>query len=145
MADEEATYLQQRVDTQSKWYGDHADRERVMFYTIKTAQIVATAIISIGSFFKYPSIISACLGVLIVAMESLLQLSQCHEYWLRHRSIQLRLDSERSLFKGLAGPYAAGEPFKILVQRVEALLSSDTEVWIKQEKMAQTQPEQNKQ
>jgi Protein of unknown function (DUF4231) len=144
MADAEATIME-RIDKQSKWYNDHANRERIMYYTIKTAQILATAIISIGSFLKYPSIISGCLGVLIVAMESVLQLSQCHEYWLRHRSVQLRLESEQSLFRGRAGPYAvAGDPLKALVERAETLLSSDTEGWIKQEKTEQTQSDKDK-
>ncbi|HEY2555561.1 MAG TPA: DUF4231 domain-containing protein, partial [Diaminobutyricibacter sp.] len=64
-------------------------------------------------------------------LEGAQQLFQWHDNWIRYRITATSIASQRSLYTARAGDYATGDPVPLLVERIEALATSETTSWAK--------------
>ena len=71
------------------------------------------------------------LRVLVAVIASLLGLLHLEEHWIKYRATAESLRREKLLFLTQTEPYDKGDAFHLLVQRVEALLSTENTEWVR--------------
>jgi len=124
-----------RLEDQLKWYENESVRCKRMFKRLKTGTLAISVSIPLNAAFatRYPAIIGVITGVMgasIALLEGLQQLNQYHQNWITFRSTAEALKHEKFLFLSTAGPYAvAGNPAALLAERVESLVTQETEKW----------------
>ena len=69
-------------------------------------------------------------GVLIVALEGLLSLYKYKETWLQYRMTAEMLEREKLFYLTGAGAYKDNKNFQSLVDRAEAIMSSENKSWL---------------
>ena len=77
--------------------------------------------------------VTAVLGAAVVVLEALQHLNQWHHNWITYRSTCEALQHEKFTFLELAGPYEGADPKtarRLLVERTEALISTEHSKWI---------------
>jgi hypothetical protein len=129
----------QRLDAQIQWY-DHKSREAQQYYKgTKFVVVVASATISIVALLGL-NLVTAILGALIAICETMQHLNQWHHNWITYRSTCEALRHEKYTYLERADPYDDLEDAaarKLLVERVESLISTEHSKWIaSQEKAA---------
>jgi len=77
----------------------------------------------------YLKIIVGLLGLVIAAITAVLGLYQFQENWLEYRTTCETLRHEKYLFLAKASPYNKEEPFLLLVERIEGLISKENTNW----------------
>jgi hypothetical protein len=132
----------ERLDDQIEWYDRHSARQRRFFYFLKVVTIVAAASIPLLAVISpnsgWDKIVPSLLGGLIVVIEGIQQLFQLHDSWILYRSTCESLRSEKYLYLGNAGPYAAAQnPHALLAERVESLVSQEMASWISSQQSSQ--------
>lgn len=130
----EEDYLKNRIDDQINWYNAKAHTNKNYHYTSKALIIIISSIIpliagiEIDSRFK--NIILGLLGTSIAVLTGLTALLKFQEKWSEYRMTTEAAIQEKILFQTLSGPYdKQPEPFKLLVKRVENLLSKEHDHW----------------
>jgi hypothetical protein len=133
----------ERLDNQIRWYDIHSGRQRRSFYSLKVVTVVAAAIIPLLAVIlpdgHLNKIVTSLLGALIVVIEGIQQLFQLQTNWTLYRSTCESLKSEKYLYLGEAGPYAAAAqtPHSLLAERVEALISKEVVGWTSSQRASQ--------
>ncbi len=132
----EEEYLKIRIDDQIDWYNRKSKLNKNYNLRSKACIIICSALISAISGFSFDfsptlkSILLGGLGTLIAVLSGLSNLLKFSEKWAQYRTTAEALTQEKMLFCTLTGPYAGvKEPFKILVERTEALLSKESSSW----------------
>jgi hypothetical protein len=120
-----------RLQEQQAWYNDHANRARIMYWTIKVIQLVLGASIPVVAGLHAPAAVTGSLGALIVVLEGVQQLFQYHDNWIRYRMAATALAKEGNLFQARAGDYSTGNPLALLAVRTEAITSDEATAWLK--------------
>ena len=124
----------ERLDSQIEWYNRKSDSSKRWYATLKTLQMLMTALIPLTSIFGGESAgkCAAVLGALAIVSEGLLQLWRHHENWINFRSTAEALKHEKYLFSAHAGPYAdlENKEIRVLAERVEGLISQESGRWI---------------
>src|SRR6058998_1988739 len=132
MAPEE--YIEQRLSDQIGWYDRKSSTYQRWFKRLRFAEIVAAATIPFLSGFAGDSfpikIAIGVLGVLVAVVASLLGLLQLQEHWIEYRATAESLRKEKFLFLTQTDPYDKDDAFRLLVQRIEALLSKENTEWV---------------
>ena len=127
-------YIEQRLDDQIIWYDRKSAANQLWFKRLRFAEIVAAAIIPFLSGFAGGSLLIkiaiGALGVVVAVIASLLALLRLQEHWISYRATAEALKTEKFLFLTQTQPYDTGDAFRLLVQRVEALLSKESAQWI---------------
>lgn len=135
-----------RLEDQIAWYDRKSGLNKKLYKNLKALQIVVTAAIPLTSIFlegKSPAQFAAILGAMAVIAEGLLQLWRYQENWIGFRATSEALKHEKFLYLANAGPYAvaadAGQAAKHevgrkLAERVEALISRESAIWIDSQK-----------
>lgn len=77
------------------------------------------------------SIIVGILGVIIAVATGLMALNKYHENWIEYRKTAESLKHEKYLFQTQSGVYEKDKAFKLLVMRVESILSKENNQWVK--------------
>ena len=134
----EPSLVEARVASQLAWYQRHAGYSRVWYLTVKVVQLVLAAGVPVAVAVSAPTWLTASLGATIVVLEGAQQLFQWHDNWIRYRITATSIASQRSLFAVRAGDYANGDPVPLLVERVEALATSETTSWAKASQSSET-------
>jgi len=130
MADTDPTM--ERLDEQISWYSRKSRYNRRAYKWLKGIEIIAAALVPLASGLGAPAALTGSLGVLIAALEGLLQLNQYHQNAISYRSTCESLKHEKYLYLAKAGPYAGGDDAQAhvrLAERVEALVSQENEKW----------------
>ena len=134
----EDEYLQKRLEDQIAWYNKRSWANKQAFMTLRTVEIVAAAFIPLLSgYVRQPSplqLIVGILGLVVAVIAGLLGLFQFQENWVTYRSTAEALKHEKFLYLTRAEPYDAGEPFRLLVQRIEGLISEEQAAWVQYSK-----------
>jgi len=129
----EETYIQQRLDDQIKWYDTKSMKAQRSYKRLKSLEIAMSAVIPLLIGFiedwKVWSTIIGVLGVLITGIEGWLSLTKYHENWIEYRSICETLRHEKYMYLTRTGVYDADHPFKMLVERVESIISKENVNW----------------
>ena len=120
-----------RLQGQQAWYNDHANRARIMYWTIKVIQLVLGASIPVVAGLHAPAALTGSLGALIVVLEGVQQLFQYHDNWIRYRMAATALATQGNLFQARAGDYSTGNPLALLAVRTESITSDEATAWLK--------------
>ncbi len=127
-------YIEQRLSDQISWYDRKSSTNQRWFKRLRFTEIVAAATIPFLSGFSGDSlpikIAIGALGVLVAVIASLLALLHLQEHWISYRATAEALKTEKFLFLTQTQPYDTGNAFHLLVQRVEALLSKESNQWM---------------
>ena len=127
-------YLKERLEGQIDWYDKKSIKSQNWFKRLQVIVIVASATIPFLSGFMdettlYLKIVVGLLGLTIAAATAILGLYQFQENWLEYRTTCETLRHEKYLFLTGAAPYDEDEPFLLLVERVEGLISKENTNW----------------
>jgi Protein of unknown function (DUF4231) len=120
-----------RLEHQIVWY-DKKSMSAHHWYTLtKVAEVLCAAMVPFMA--KVDVTVTALLGATITVLEGLQHLSHWSENWITYRSTCEALKHEKYSYLGGAGVYEgkpAEESKRILVSRVEALISTEHAKWI---------------
>ncbi|WP_257207894.1 DUF4231 domain-containing protein [Bacillus toyonensis] len=129
----EETYIEKRLDDQINWYDTKSSDCQKRFKRLRTSVISLSASIPffvgfISDFEFFEEIVSA-IGVIIIILEARLGLTKYHEKWIEYRNICETLRHEKYMYLTRTGVYAIESPFKLLVERVENVISRENVNW----------------
>jgi hypothetical protein len=121
----------QRLEQQIQWYDTRSMSSQFWFKRVKITEVICAAFVPFTSFIN--SYVTAILGVIIVLLETLQHLYQWQHNWVSYRSTCEALRHEKYCYLGHAGPYDGANDEtakKVLVERVESLISTEHSKWI---------------
>jgi hypothetical protein len=126
-------YLNDRLDRQIKWYSKKAtvnkrlnNWSRILMIVMGTAITIVTQV-DIETNIK--SIVLTLIGSSVALLAGLSGILKFQEKWMTYRSTAEALRQENFLFKAKAGPYDNTDAFKILVTKVESIISNENSSW----------------
>lgn len=132
---EQETYLKERVEDQIEWYNKKSGWNQQRYRTYKTAVIILSVFVPLGAGFIEQGglvlrIAVGVAGAIIAVLEGLVSFNKYQEKWLEYRQAAEHLIRERLLFQTGSGPYReAGDPFRLLVERVEDFTAGENQQW----------------
>jgi len=133
MAMGEAEYLKQRLDDQINWYGEKSLANQAAYKRLRLIEIIAAASIPLLAGYShdywYVGITIGVIGLIVAVLAGIVSLYRFQENWSEYRAVAESLKQEKYLYLARAEPYDGDQPFELLVQRVEALLKSETTGW----------------
>ncbi len=153
MSEQLPPYVSERLDNQISWYGKKSAYNKLRFRICQLIVIVASAVIPIinlgipltGSSPYQALGITAILGGVITIVTALSQMDTYFETWVLYRTTAEALKRERFLYINNAADYSAlSEEVKnkLLVERIEAMLSSENSKFLSLQQHARQQSEQ---
>jgi hypothetical protein len=126
-------YIQQRLDDQIEWYDKKSMKAQKRYKRAKGTVITLSASIPlcVGFIpeFKLWATIVSIIGVVITGIEGWLNLAKYHENWIEYRNICETLRHEKYMYLTKTGVYDSQDEFKILVERVESIISKENLNW----------------
>lgn len=130
----EKEYIKNRLENQIDWYDSKSISNQKMFKKLQIFQIVAAATIPILVTYVNDTsnllrIIVASLGSSIAIVSGIIGLYKLQENWLEYRTTCESLRHENFLFLTKTEPYNVENPFPLLVNRVETLISKENTNW----------------
>jgi Protein of unknown function (DUF4231) len=137
----------ERLESQIRWYDQKSGSAQRYFKWGRYFVIAASATIPIVALLEY-NVVAAVLGGLIAINEAIQHVNQWQHNWITYRSTCEALRHEKYTYIERADPYDGfddREARKLLVERVESLISTEHSKWIaSQEKAAETSPNAEK-
>lgn len=129
----EDAYFQERLDKQIDWYDTKSGDCQKRFKIIRCSAISLSASIPfligfISDFSFFEEIVSG-IAVIIVILEAMLSITKYHENWIEYRSICETLKHEKYMYLTRTGVYDIDNPFKVLVERAENVISRENVNW----------------
>jgi hypothetical protein len=130
-------YVRNRLDDQIKWYSEKSAFNKSRYRLFQVVIIIASGTIPILNLtvtaFKADAqhaalFTSSILGSIITIITAFLQMEKYFDNWILYRTTAESLKREKILFQNNAGEYSnlnESEKNRILVERVEAMLSSE--------------------
>ena len=129
----EDEYIKQRLCDQINWYDNKSGSAQRMYKRLRGAEFICAALIPVLAAFgdAYPCVPIAmgALGAVVVVLASFLSLGQYQENWVQYRTTCESLRHEKFRFLTRTGPYGDKNPFSLLVDRVENLISKENSEW----------------
>jgi hypothetical protein len=150
-------YVSERLDNQISWYAKKAAYNKLRFRICQLIVIVASAVIPIinlgipltpltDSVSPYVALgVTAILGAVITIVAALSQMDAYFETWVLYRTTAEALKRERFLYINNAADYSGlteEVKNKLLVERIEAMLSSENSKFLSLQQHARQQSEQ---
>ncbi len=120
-----------RIESQISWYDSKSGSAQWWFKRVKALEFISSALVPCTAFLNV--YVTAGLGVFAVVLEGLQQLNQWQHNWITYRSTCEALRHEKYSYLERSGPYERltnEEARKALVERVEALVSTEHSKWI---------------
>ena len=78
---------------------------------------------------EYVGLTIGVIGLIVAVLAGIVSLYRFLKNWNEYRGVSESLKQEKYLYLARAEPYNGDQPFESLVQRVEALLKSETTGW----------------
>jgi Protein of unknown function (DUF4231) len=130
-------YIEKRLQDQIDWYDKKSLDNQRKFKRLRITEIIAAALIpflsglalNVPRFSGYATVIVGVLGIGVTITASILSLERHQEHWIEYRTICESLKKEKFLFQTLVEPYNGEDAFRLLVQRVETLVSKENTNW----------------
>jgi|GEM_PF-702582 len=132
-------YIKNRLDNQIAWYDrkssinqkKYKKYKRLEFVIAATIPVITTltAIIPHELLEKVLLLGAAFGGIVLVVINKTLELEDYFKFWKEYRSTCEALQYERALYLTRSEPYDEDDAFPILVQKVESILSKETQRW----------------
>jgi hypothetical protein len=131
---EEAQYLEDRLEDLIKWYDRKSGINKKAYQRSQFAQVVLASLITLSGVLgstnlPWITLVVPTLGAAIAIISGSLGLYKFQENWLEYRTVSESLKHEKYLFLTKCEPYDGDKPFKLLVNRVEHLISSENSNW----------------
>lgn len=123
-----------RLEQQIRWYDRKSGQAQRRFKSVKVAEFVFSAAVPLVALLNGP--ITAILGLVAVVLEGIQQLNQWQHNWITYRSTCEALRHEKYSYLGRSSVYDGledAEAKKVLVERVESLISTEHAKWISQQ------------
>jgi len=134
MAIGETEYLEQRLDDQINWYDKKSSANQTAYKRLRLIEIIAAAAIPLLAGYsqksEYVGMAIGVIGLIVAVLAGIVSLYRFQENWTEYRAAAESLKQEKYLFLVRAEPYNGDQSFELLVQRVEALLKSETTGWV---------------
>lgn len=129
-------YIKQRLQDQIDWYDRKSKLNQNWFKRLQVISIIASGSIPFLTGYITDStggvkVLVGSLGLVVAVITSVLGLFKFQENWLAYRTTSETLKHEKFLFITNSEPYDQEESFKLLVQRVEGLISKENSSWNK--------------
>jgi hypothetical protein len=150
MAQAEPDYLDEakgRLKEQLDYHSKQSRHNKKKFYSLQFVIIITSTLVPIvnviipgGDLLR---LTSSILGGIIVVITAVMQLHKYQENWILFRTTQELLKKEKFLYLNDAGDYAGLDPKKkkrLLVERVESLVSAETSKYFAIHKPEQGKP-----
>lgn len=121
-----------RLEAQIHWYDEKSRSAQRNYKLTKYFTICASASIPILAMQEYNWVIAA-LGAFIAVFEGINQVNQWQHNWITYRSTCEALRHEKYTFMERANPYDLSDATaarKLMVERVESLISTEHSKWI---------------
>lgn len=129
-------YMRDRLEDQLDWYDSKSLTNQRLFKRLRLAEIAAAATIPLLAGFisvdrPILPILVGILGSIVALIAGALGLYQFENRWIEYRTTSESLKKEKFLFLTESEPFsrAPNENYKLLVQRVETLLSKENTSW----------------
>jgi hypothetical protein len=125
-------YKEKRLGEQIQWHSRKARQNKQKFRLYQIIILIAGAIIPIinlAGIGDQTRIMSSIIGVIIVIITGLTQLEKYQENWILYRTSAELLKKEKYFFENDVGDYANLDDVdknKLLVERVESIVSAET-------------------
>jgi len=130
----EQEYLENRLEDQIRWYSRKSKSNQNWYKSLRVIELVAAVFIPFlaGYLKDIPTtkVTVGFLGLLVAIIAGLLSLYRFQELWIEYRTTCESLKHEKFLYLARTEPYNAEEPFPLLVQSVETLISKEHSRWI---------------
>jgi hypothetical protein len=120
-----------RLEQQIAWYDRKSGSAQRCHKRLKIAEISLAALVPLLA--NVNAIVTGICGVVVVVLEALQQTNQWHANWITYRSTCEALRHEKYSYLGKTGVYEEktdDEAKRVLVQRIEALISTEHAKWI---------------
>lgn len=141
----ETEYFQQRLDDQIDWYENKSASNQKAFKRLRLIEILTAAAIPVLAGFSQDSqpvaLAIGVAGMIVTVIAGVLALYRFQENWREYRATAETLKQEKFLYLAGAKPYDSDQRFESLVQRVEAILGSETSQWTEAMRVAQASNE----
>lgn len=131
---EQNTYIKERLDDQIAWYDQRSQSNQKWYKRLRVTELIAAASIPfLAAYITDASLILKLgvgfLGLLITFITGVVTLYKFQENWIEYRTTCENLRHEKFLYLTQTDPYDIEDPFKLLVQRVENLISKENTQW----------------
>lgn len=140
---EEDTSGYKRLEDQITWYDTKSGSAQRYYKLTKYFTLAASASIPILALYDQKEVV-AILGALIAVLEGANQVNQWQHNWITYRSTCEALRHEKYTYLERADPYNIDDNVaarKLLVERVESLISTEHSKWIAvQDEAAKSHP-----
>ncbi len=149
MSDEE--YINERLVSQMNWYDKKSSDNKRKYKNIKRTESVIAALIPVVITFGafqivqenglgvYLQVTAALAGVALVIMNSFLELDEHYKLWKEYRLTCEMMRHERYMYMTRSEPYDEEDAFPRLVEKIEAILNSETQRWKQIDKKTERQ------
>ena len=131
---DEKQYIEVRLDDQIAWFDARSQQNCRWYAGLRLGEITAAALIPllIGYVSRGGPPVEnavALLGVSVAVIAGALSLYRFQELWIQYRSTCETLRHEKLLYLTRTEPYNVEQPFPLLVNRIEALISKEHTSW----------------
>ncbi|MBB3697730.1 DUF4231 domain-containing protein [Flammeovirga yaeyamensis] len=130
-------YIKERLDAQISWYDTKSIHNHKVYKSLCIIEIVAAAFVPFTSgiatgletYVSLMFIITGILGISISIIAGILSLGKYQEKWIEYRTTSESLKKEKYLYLTENYPYNEDNSFRMLVQRIEGLISKENTNW----------------
>lgn len=131
---DEKEYIANRLEDQISWYDRKSVWHQKWFKRLQAYQMVAAATIPVLMFYvrdtsSFMRVLVASAGASIAIASGIIGLYKFQENWLEYRTTCESLRHEKFLYLTCSEPYNIEDPFLLLVNRVETLISKENTNW----------------
>ena len=152
-SDGQSDYKLGRLQEQIDWHSEKARHNKRRFRMYEIIIIFAGAIIPVVNILEFADletrIVTSVLGATVAIVTGLTQLEKFQENWILYRTTTELLKKEKYFYENEVGDYSDLDEStrkKLLVERVESMVSSETSKYftVHQRKQEENQPHQQK-
>jgi uncharacterized protein DUF4231 len=147
-SDKPSDYKIARLEDQIKWHSRKARENKKRFRMYEIITIFSSVIIPIVNVLDFADlqtrIVSSVLGATVAIVAGITQLEKYQENWIMYRTTSELLKKEKYYYENQVGEYSEPDELKrkkLLVERVESIVSSETSKYftVHQPKQKQSQ------
>ena len=131
---DEHTYFEERLENEIAWYEKKSKRNKQYYYLLRVIELISAALIPFlinyltGDTGLLKSAIET-LSIIVLITTGMISIFQFRELWTEYRTNAESLKHEKYLYLSSSSPYDKGDKFKLLVERVEKLISIEHSRW----------------
>ena len=131
---DEQTYFSERLEDQITWYAEKSRKNKLYYNLFRVVEFLSAALIPFMVTFltgetDLIKFAVEILAIIVVISAGLISIFRFSELWAEYRTNAESLKHEKYLYLTSAKPYDKENKFRILVERVERLISVENSRW----------------